>query len=55
TMVVVTHEMSFAKNVADHIIFMEQGEVIEEGDPYSFFNAQKNQRVHKFLNVLDRF
>ncbi len=55
TMVVVTHEMSFAKNVADRIIFMEQGEVIEEGDPYSFFNAQKNQRVHKFLNVLDRF
>lgn len=48
TMVIVTHEMSFAKNVADHIIFMDQGVVAEQGTPEELF-ASENPRMREFL------
>lgn len=49
TMVVVTHEMSFARDVANHILFMDQGQIVEEGDPESFFTNPKEERTHRFL------
>lgn len=49
TMVIVTHEMSFAKNVADRVIFMDQGIIIEEGTPKEVFENTKNQRTKEFL------
>lgn len=49
TMVVVTHEMSFARDVANHVIFMEGGHIIEEGDPKTFFTRPKEERTKQFL------
>lgn len=49
TMVVVTHEMSFAHEVANHILFMDQGQIVEEGDPESFFTNPKEERTRRFL------
>lgn len=49
TMVVVTHEMSFARDVANHVIFMEGGHIIEEGDPKTFFTRPKKERTKQFL------
>lgn len=48
TMVIVTHEMEFAKNVADHIIFMDQGYIVEQGTPGEVF-ASENARMQEFL------
>ncbi|WP_160723934.1 amino acid ABC transporter ATP-binding protein [Bacillus sp. USDA818B3_A] len=50
TMVVVTHEMSFAKNVADQVIFMDQGVVVEKGTPEEVFTSNENPRLVQFLN-----
>ena len=50
TMVVVTHEMGFAKEVADRIIFMDEGVILEEGDPEEFFANPKNPRLKDFLS-----
>lgn len=50
TMVVVTHEMGFAKTVADRVIFMDQGEIIEKNNPVDFFQRPKNQRARDFLS-----
>lgn len=52
TMVIVTHEMNFAKNVADHIIFMEQGVIAEQGTPDELFNSN-NQRMKDFLGKFE--
>ena len=49
TMVVVTHEMGFAREVADRVIFMADGQVIEENDPQTFFENPKSERVKAFL------
>jgi len=49
TMVVVTHEMGFAKEVADKIIFMEEGKIAEIGSPQEIFHNPKNQRLKEFL------
>jgi len=49
TMMVVTHEMGFAKAAADRVVFMDQGEIIEEGTPQELFAAAKNERTVKFL------
>ncbi|HFU4360111.1 TPA: amino acid ABC transporter ATP-binding protein, partial [Streptococcus suis] len=49
TMVVVTHEMSFARDVANHVIFMEGGHIIEEGEPKQFFARPKEERTKQFL------
>lgn len=46
---VVTHEMSFARDVATHVIFMEGGHIIEEGDPKEFFSKPKEERTKQFL------
>lgn len=50
TMVVVTHEMSFARDVANHIVFMDGGHIIEEGTPKEFFGYPKQERTKKFLS-----
>jgi putative glutamine transport system ATP-binding protein len=52
TMVVVTHEMGFAKEVADRIVFMDQGQIIEEGNPAEFFANPKEERSRAFLKRL---
>ena len=49
TMVIVTHEMGFAKEVADRILFMDQGIILEEGTPDEFFNHTKQERTREFL------
>ncbi|MBO7310245.1 MAG: amino acid ABC transporter ATP-binding protein, partial [Clostridia bacterium] len=49
TMVVVTHEMGFAREVADRIVFMCDGVIAEEGTPDDFFNSPKNPRLQQFL------
>ena len=54
TMLVVTHEMGFARKVANRVIFMDGGEIIEENDPETFFNKPKNDRTKLFLSqILD--
>ncbi|EPY2274350.1 amino acid ABC transporter ATP-binding protein [Clostridium sporogenes] len=50
TMVVVTHEMGFAKEVADRVIFMDGGKIIEEASPYEIFTTPKHKRTKEFLN-----
>ncbi|MFV0504535.1 MAG: amino acid ABC transporter ATP-binding protein [Lachnospirales bacterium] len=54
TMVVVTHEMGFAREVADRIVFMADGQIIEEGTPEEFFANQENERVRQFLGKIIR-
>ena len=49
TMMVVTHEMQFARDVADHVIFMDQGEIIESGPPAAFFANPREMRTRLFL------
>ncbi len=53
TMLIVTHEMGFARAVADRIIFMDNGEIIEENTPDGFFENPKSERAKKFLNLFD--
>ena len=50
TMVVVTHEMGFARDVADRIVFMAGGVIAEEGTPDEIFNNPKNERTKEFLS-----
>lgn len=50
TMIVVTHEMQFAQEVSDHVIFMDQGVIEEEGTPEQIFNHPKNERTKEFLH-----
>ena len=50
TMLIVTHEMAFARNVADTIIFMGDGEIVEEASPLDFFTNPKTERARKFLS-----
>ena len=52
TMVVVTHEMGFARDVADRVIFMSDGAIVEEGRPEDIFMAPKEQRTKEFLNCI---
>jgi polar amino acid transport system ATP-binding protein len=49
TMVCVTHEMGFAREVADRILFMDEGRIIETGTPAEFFEAPQSDRARKFL------
>lgn len=51
TMLIVTHEMQFARAVADRIVFIDEGRVLEEGSPEEFFEHPKTERAKKFLNV----
>jgi polar amino acid transport system ATP-binding protein len=50
TMIVVTHEMDFAKKFADHIVVMDKGKIIEEGHPDLIFNNPKHSRTIQFLD-----
>ena len=50
TMVIVTHEMAFARDVADHVIFMADGVIIEEGTPQQVFENTQNARTQAFLS-----
>lgn len=52
TMVVVTHNMNFAKEVAHKVVFMEDGKILQEGSPEEIFKNPKNERMNKFLNIL---
>ena len=49
TMLVVTHEMAFARDVADRVVFMDQGIIVEEGDPREIFTNPKHERTRAFL------
>ena len=53
TMVVVTHEMSFAKNVSNRVIFVEDGNIIEDTDSKSFFENPKNERIKQFIRSIN--
>lgn len=50
TMVIVTHEMGFAKEVADRVVFMDEGEIVEVSDPKTFFSSPKEERTKQFLS-----
>ncbi|MFL2482187.1 MAG: amino acid ABC transporter ATP-binding protein [Woeseiaceae bacterium] len=50
TMIIATHEMNFARSVADKIIFMDNGSIIEEGDPVQIFDNSQEERTQSFLN-----
>jgi general L-amino acid transport system ATP-binding protein len=52
TMIVVTHEMGFARTVANRVIFMDQGEIIEQNDPERFFNNPQSERTKLFLSQI---
>jgi general L-amino acid transport system ATP-binding protein len=52
TMVVVTHEMGFAKAVADRVIFMDQGQIVEQAPPDLFFNDPQSARTKDFLSKI---
>ena len=54
TMIVVTHEIGFAKDVSDQVLFMDSGKVIETSPPEIFFSNAKHERSRKFLNQLDK-
>ena len=54
TMVVVSHEMAFARALADHVVFMDHGEVVEAGPPDELFDQPRHPRLRDFLRSLDR-
>ena len=53
TMVVVTHEMNFARNVGSRVVFMDHGEIVEEAVPGDFFSAPKSERARRFLQQFE--
>ena len=54
TMLIVTHEMGFARNVADRIIFMDEGRIVVESDPEAFFLHPQSERARSFLSAVQR-
>lgn len=52
TMVVVTHEAGFAREVADHVVLMDEGAIVEEGSPSEFFDRPRNERTRRFLKAI---
>jgi glutamate transport system ATP-binding protein len=52
TMIVVTHEMGFARKAANRVVFMSDGQIVEEGDPESFFTTPKSERAKDFLSKI---
>lgn len=54
SMIIVTHEMSFARDVADRVIFMDHGKIVEEGTPDQIFNNPKTDRLKNFLATISR-
>ena len=53
TMIVVTHEMNFAKNVSTRVVFMEKGKILEEAGAKEFFESPKNQRTREFIGKFE--
>lgn len=53
TMIVVTHEMGFAREVANRVIFMDKGEIVEQGTPEEVIDHPKQQRTQAFLNHIN--
>lgn len=53
TMIIVTHEMQFARAIADRLIFIDGGEIVESGDPEKFFTQPKTERARRFLNIFN--
>ena len=53
-MAVVTHEMGFAREVADRVVFMDGGIVVEEGNPQEVFDHPQNPRTKQFLRAVDK-
>ena len=51
-MIVVTHEMGFAKDVADRVVFIEEGVVVEQGTPNAIFNNPQNPRTAEFIGAI---
>ena len=49
TMVIVTHEMAFARDVSDQVIFMDEGQILEQGSPEQVFGDPKEERTRRFL------
>jgi len=54
TMICVTHEMGFARQVADRVVFMDRGEIVESGEPEGLFNDPKTDRLKLFLSQILR-
>ena len=54
TMLLVSHEMSFVRNVADRVIFLDHGKILEDGTPDDVFNHPKNERVKEFITKINR-
>ena len=54
TMVIVTHEMNFAREVADRILFMEDGVIVEDAPPEEFFEHPKNERIRQFIRKVEK-
>ena len=52
TMMVVTHEMGFARKVANRVIFMDQGEIVEDADKDAFFGQPRSERAQQFLSKI---
>jgi len=52
TMIVVTHEMGFAEDVSDRVIYIDQGKIVEEGEPHAIFTDPKDERTKTFLKPL---
>jgi general L-amino acid transport system ATP-binding protein len=52
TMLCVTHEMGFARSVADRVVFMDQGEIVEEAPPEQFFGSPRSSRTKLFLSQI---
>ncbi len=52
TMIVVTHEMGFAKTIADEVIFMDEGDIVERNKPEDFFGNPEHERTQKFLSQI---
>jgi polar amino acid transport system ATP-binding protein len=52
TMIVVTHEMSFAREVGDRIVFFDHGRILQEAPPDQFFDGQQNERIRAFLGQI---
>ncbi len=52
TMLVVTHEMGFARSVANRVIFMDEGQIVEQNEPEEFFNNPQSERTRLFLSQI---
>jgi polar amino acid transport system ATP-binding protein len=53
TMMIVTHEMAFAKAIADRVVLLDAGTIVEQSDPVSFFESPKTERAKKFLSTFE--